>query len=73
MPLKFFQKQNVYAIFNDQSFNDALTNGIVCFEQMGPVFYKKKKKKEKNMFRLHIRIASTSKMRADNISFYKKY
>ena len=26
----------VYAIFNDQSFNDTLTNDIVSFEQMGP-------------------------------------
>ena len=26
----------VYAIFNDQSFNDTLTNDIVSFEQPGP-------------------------------------
>ena len=26
----------VYAIFNDQSFNDTLTNDIVSFEQLGP-------------------------------------
>ena len=25
-----------YAIFNDQSFNDTLTNDIVSFEQQGP-------------------------------------
>ena len=25
-----------YAIFNDQSFNDTLTNDIVSFEQLGP-------------------------------------
>ena len=24
------------AIFNDQSFNDTLTNNIVSFEQLGP-------------------------------------
>ena len=24
------------AIFNDQSFNDLLTNGIISFEQLGP-------------------------------------
>ena len=33
----FFSKHfNVYAIFNDQSFNDSLTNDIVSFEQLGP-------------------------------------
>ena len=26
----------VYAIFNDQRFNDTLTNDIVSFEQLGP-------------------------------------
>ena len=36
----FFSKSNsVYAIFNDQSFNDTLTNDIVCFEQLGPDIY----------------------------------
>ena len=35
--LTFFSKNiRVYAIFNDQSFNDTLTNGIVSFEQLGP-------------------------------------
>ena len=28
----------MYAIFNDQSFNDMLTNDIVSFEQLSPVF-----------------------------------
>ena len=33
----FFSKNIiVYAIFNDQSFNDTLTNDIVSFEQLGP-------------------------------------
>ena len=35
----FFSKNiSVYSIFNDQSFtcNDALTNDIVSFEQLGP-------------------------------------
>ena len=33
----FFSKNiSIYAIFNDQSFNDKLTNDIVSFEQMGP-------------------------------------
>ena len=36
----FFSKNiSVHAIFNDLSFNDALTNDIVCFEQLGPVKY----------------------------------
>ena len=36
-PLTFFSKNiSVYAIFNDQSFNDTLTNNIVTFEQLGP-------------------------------------
>ena len=33
----FFSKNiNIYAMFNDQSFNDTLTNDIVSFEQLGP-------------------------------------
>ena len=33
----FFSKNiSVYAIFNDQSFNDTLTNDIVSSEQLGP-------------------------------------
>ena len=37
--LTFFNKNiNVYAIFNDQSFNDTLTTDIVSFEQLGPAF-----------------------------------
>ena len=35
--LTFFSKNiSVYAIINDQSFNDTLTNVIVSFEQLGP-------------------------------------
>ena len=35
--LTFFSKNiSVYAIFNDQSFNDTLTNDIVSFDQLGP-------------------------------------
>ena len=35
--LTFFSKNiSVYVIFNDQSFNDTLTNDIVSFEQLGP-------------------------------------
>ena len=33
---------NIYAIFNDQSFNDTLTNNIVSFEQLGPEVQGKK-------------------------------
>ena len=37
----FFSKNiSIYTIFNDQSFNDMLTNDIVSFEQLGPVVYK---------------------------------
>ena len=33
----FFSKNiSVYAIFNDKSFNDTLTDNIVSFEQLGP-------------------------------------
>ena len=33
----FFSKNiSVLAIFNDQSFNDTVTNDIVSFEQLGP-------------------------------------
>ena len=36
----FFSKNiSIYAIFNDQSFNDTLTNNIVSFEQLGPGYY----------------------------------
>ena len=36
----FFSKNiTIYAIFNDQSFNDTLTNDIVSFEQLGPDKY----------------------------------
>ena len=33
-----FIQQNIskYAIFNDQSFNNMLTNDIISFEQLGP-------------------------------------
>ena len=35
--LTFFSKHvSVYAIFNDQNFNDTVTNDIVSFEQLGP-------------------------------------
>ena len=38
--LTFFSKNiSVYAIFNDQSFNDALTIDIVSFDQLGTDFY----------------------------------
>ena len=29
------KKNSIYAIFNDQSFKDALTNDIISFEQLG--------------------------------------
>ena len=33
----FFSKNiSIYAIFNDESFNDMLTNNIFSFEQLGP-------------------------------------
>ena len=35
----FFSKNiSIYVIFNDQTFNDTLTNDIVSFEQLGPGF-----------------------------------
>ena len=38
--LTFFsaKKISVYAVFNDQSFYDTLTNDIVSFEQLGPAW-----------------------------------
>ena len=39
----FFSKDiSIYAIFNDQSFNNTATNHIVSFEQLGPGFQIKK-------------------------------
>ena len=36
----FFSKNiSVYAIFDDQSFNDTLTNNIDSFEQLGPGYF----------------------------------
>ena len=36
----FFGKNiSVYSIVNNQSFNDMLSNNIVSFEQLGPVFF----------------------------------
>ena len=32
----FLQNISIYAIFNDQRFNDTLTNDFVSFEQLGP-------------------------------------
>ena len=33
----FFQQNiSIYAIFNDQNFNNTLTNDIISFEQLGP-------------------------------------
>ena len=42
--LTFFFSKNitVYAIFNDQSVNDTLTNDIVSFEPLDPVWLAKK-------------------------------
>ena len=38
--LTFFSKNIcLYAIFNDQSFNNMLTNNIVSFKQLGPVMF----------------------------------
>ena len=39
--LTFFQQKSisVLSIFNDQSFNDTLTNDIVSFEQLGPALF----------------------------------
>ena len=35
--LHFFSKNiSVYATFNDQNFNNTVTNDIVSFEQLGP-------------------------------------
>ena len=37
MLLTFFQLNiSIYAIYNDQSFNNILTNDTVSFKQMGP-------------------------------------
>ena len=38
MLLTFFSAKILayYALFNEESFNDTLTNGIVSFEQLGP-------------------------------------
>ena len=38
--LTFFSNNiSVYAMLNDQSCDDTLTNDIVNFEQLGPAFY----------------------------------
>ena len=41
----FFSKNiRIYAIFNDQIFNNTLTNDIVSFEQLGPGKFSQRKK-----------------------------
>ena len=35
----FSKTISIYAIFNDQSFNNTLTNDIISFEQPGPDMY----------------------------------
>ena len=35
----FCKNSSIYAIFNDQSFNDTLTEDIVSFEQLGQVLF----------------------------------
>ena len=42
--LTFFFSKNIsiYAIFNDENFNNTLTSDIVSFEQLGPVCLVKK-------------------------------
>ena len=38
--LAFFSKNiSVYAVFYNQNFNDTLTNDIVSFQQLGPVYF----------------------------------
>ena len=36
--ISFCKNISMYAISNDQSFNDTLTNDIIRFEQLGPGF-----------------------------------
>ena len=44
--LTLFSKNfSVYAIFNDQSFNNTLTNHIISSEQLGPVLFVLEKKR----------------------------
>ena len=41
----FSKNGSIYkAIFNDQRFNDILTNDIVSFEELGPELFGKEKK-----------------------------
>ena len=43
--LTLFSKNfSMYAIFNDQSFNNTLANDIITFEKLGPVLFVLKKK-----------------------------
>ena len=55
--LTFFSKNiSLYAIFNDQSFNDMLTNNIISLEQLGSDKYSQHifslRNKEKNLLGL---------------------
>ena len=38
----FSKNISIYAIFNNQSFNDTLNNDIVSFEQLGPGLWKQR-------------------------------
>ena len=59
----FFSKNiSVYAIINDQSFNDMVTNDIVSFEQLDPGILKKQ------MHYIH-----AVSLRTDNINIKKSH
>ena len=57
----FFSKNiSVYAICNDQNFNDTLTNDIVSFEQLGPKYQLIDIVKTNNMQQIANELAKTT-------------
>ena len=56
--LTFFSKNiSIYAISNDQSFNDMLTNDFISFEQLGPGDLKPIKTSPLNLMQLQITLS----------------
>ena len=61
--LTFFQQKfSIYLVFNDQRFNDTLTNNIVSFEQLGPEYHKDGRKYNRHIIEYCIFVVQEPEM-----------
>ena len=73
-PLTFFIKNiSIYAIFNNQSFNNMFTNDIVSFEQLGPISYSEMKTTLSSQFWEQEEITNPTSDITVTVSFYHTY